>query len=255
MENTKNKIGAIFLLIFILFIIIGGYFFMNYTINNDKNPKEKETSTKNEVRIDTTKDYIYYENEVELIDEVYKRDLVLNVKGFENINNTLKTEVDTINKNQVMVNGDTQLPNDTECENNLYSFSYRDYIDTEVLDYVSVVIIDYDYNCVSGSTPTAIKSYVFRKSTGKMLDNNELFQEFEVMEDAIIKKVQERLDFSQTLDETNTNIIDINGTINDIKMGQYNKNKALSISKNGNLMINFIVKSNKINYNDSIEIN
>ena len=43
--------------------------------------------------------------------------------------------------------------------------------------------------------------------------------------------------------------------VNDIKNGIYVTNKALSISKNGKLVINFIVKSNKINYNDSIELN
>ena len=37
--------------------------------------------------------------------------------------------------------------------------------------------------------------------------------------------------------------------------GTYGTNKALNISKNGKLMINFIVKSNKINYNDNIELN
>jgi len=50
-------------------------------------------------------------------------------------------------------------------------------------------------------------------------------------------------------------VIDTENTINDIKNGIYGTNKALSISKNGKLVINFIVKSNKINYNDSIELN
>ena len=49
--------------------------------------------------------------------------------------------------------------------------------------------------------------------------------------------------------------IDIDGTINDFNNTTYNNLKTLSVSKNGKLKINFIVKSNKINYNDSIELN
>lgn len=255
MENTKNKVGAIFLLIIILIVVIGGYFFMDYMVKDAKNEKSIDKEPKKELRIDTSKDYLYYGEEEEIIDEIYKKDLVLNVKGLEKINDDLHNELEEINKKRVKVTSDTELPEDTVCENDLYSFSYRDYIDTEFLDYVSVVIIDYDYDCISGSVPKALKSYVISKSTGNVLDNKSLFEEFKVTEDDIIKKVQERLDFSQTLDEDETSIIDISGTIEGIKNGKYNQNKALSISKNGNLMFNFIVKSNKINYNDSVEFN
>ena len=64
----------------------------------------------------------------------------------------------------------------------------------------------------------------------------------------------QRLNDTQVLDG-DTQVIDIEGTISDIKNSEYGTVKSLSISKTGNLVINFIVKSNRINYNDSIELN
>ena len=95
--------------------------------------------------------------------------------------------------------------------------------------------MDYDYNCVNGSVPTNIKSYVINKDNGNIITNK-------------------RLADTQVLDGE-VGVIDTENTINDFKNGTFGTNKALSISKNGKLVINFIVKSNKINYNDSIELN
>ena len=113
---------------------------------------------------------------------------------------------------------------------------------------------DYDYNCVSSSTPTNIKSYVVDIKDKKVLTNEELLTKYNISEENIIEQIKKRLEDTQILDE-DVQVIDIDGTINDLKNGTYGTNKALNISKNGKLMINFIVKSNKINYNDNIELN
>ncbi len=99
-----------------------------------------------------------------------------------------------------------------------------------------------------------MKSYVIDKNTGKQIDNETLLKTFDVTESKILDLVKKRLDFSQTLDEDESQVIDVDGTVNSFNDGKYNVNKSLSISKNGKLTINYIVKSNKINYNDSIEI-
>ena len=254
MDNTKNKIGAIFLGLILLTFIIGGYFLMRYIIknpNNEKNIGIKEV--KKDVRINNKKDYIYLENSEEIIDEVFESDLVLNIKGLEEENNKLKTELENLSKDKVNVTNE-EIPEGTTCENKLYSFSYRNYDIAEYDKYISVVIIDYDYNCVNGTVPKNIKSYVINKEEGILVTNEELYTLFNISEDSIIKGVSKRLSDTQVLDG-DENIIDTEKTLNNIKSSEYGTNKALSISKNGKLVINFIVNSNKINYNDSIELN
>ena len=111
----------------------------------------------------------------------------------------------------------------------------------------------YDYTCGVGSKIKSIKSYVVNKKTGALLTNQELLDSFGVSEDTIYESVQKRLNNTQVLDGEEQ-VINISETLNNLKSSDYGVNKALSVSKNGKLMLNFIVISNKINYNDSIEI-
>ena len=255
MDNTKNTIGAIFLGIIILAFIIGGFFAMKYLTNPKNIKKEEKTNEelKTELRINTSKDYIYFDNTKEIIGEIYKEDVVLNFKGLEQINETLHNEVENLSNNIVKTDNQ-EIPEGVTCENDLYSFSYRDYENTQYQKYSSVVIRDYDYNCINGSLPRNLKSFVIDNTSGKIITNEELLSTFNITEDSIIEQVKKRLEDTQILDE-DIQVIDIEGTINDFNNTTYNNLKALSISKNGKLKINFIVKSNKINYNDSIELN
>ncbi len=250
MEDTKNKIGVILLVIILLLFSVGGFFFMNYMVNETDKPHDKKNSeNESEVRIDTTKDFIYFENSEELIHEVFKEDVVINFLGFESINQTLHQELETLSANKVLA-ADAGVT----CDEDVYTVSYREYEYNQFGNYISLNIINYDYNCEKGSIPTSMKSYVIDKNTGKQIDNETLLKTFDVTESKILDLVKKRLDFSQTLDEDESQVIDVDGTVNSFNDGKYNVNKSLSISKNGKLTINYIVKSNKINYNDSIEI-
>lgn len=252
MDNTKNKIGIIFLGIILLIFVVGGYFFMKYMISSPSK-SHKKNNIVNDVRVNSSKDYIYFDNSIEIIDNIFKQDVILNFEGLENENSKLHSELEALTANEVKVSNQ-EIPEGVTCENDLYSFSYRNYEVTEYNLYASVVIIDYDYNCVNGSVPKNIKSYVINKETGSILSNDELLQTFSITDDKIIENVNKRLGDTQVLDG-DIGVINTESTINDIKNGQYGVDKALSISKNGKLAINFIVKSNKINYNDSVELN
>lgn len=254
MDNTKNKIGVIFLIIVLLLFIVGGYFFMEYMLKTpDKTKSTRKDQEITDIRINKKKDYIYFENTTEIINDIFKQDVIFNVKGLENYNNTLHNELEELSKNEVKVTNE-EIPEGITCENDLYSFTYRDYDLIEYGDYKSLIIKDYDYNCVNSSIPKNVKSYVLDIKNGSIVSNDELLKKYNVSEESIIEQVKKRLEDTQILDEE-VQIIDIDGTINEVKNGTYGINKALSISKNGKLMINFIVKSNKINYNDSIELN
>lgn len=257
MDKSRNIVGSIIFVIIILFFIIGGYVFMRYmTSDSVINGKDKSNNENSEnVRIDAKKDYIYFENPVALTNDIVKQDVVFNFKGLEDLNNTLKNEVASFENTIAKVNNETELPEGITCDNDYYSFTYRDYVNTEFLDYISLVVQDYNYNCVNGSTPKNIKAYVVNKKTGKLYNEEELLKEFNITEDMVIDKIKTRLDFTQTLDEDETQVINVDETISSIRNNDYGTVKALSIGKTGKLTINFIVKSNKINYNDSIELN
>ncbi len=254
MEEAKNKVGVVILIIIILVFVVGGYFLMDYMVNssNDNKSISKEEEAK-EFRIDTSKDYIYTVLGEEIIEDIYKEDLVLNIKGLESINESLQNELEELSKEQEIVDGQ-EIPEGITCENELYSFKYRGYTITAYGDYVSVVIVDYLYNCVNGSVPYAIKSYVINKSNGNIISDDELLSIFGKSNDDIINGVKSRLETTQVIDEENGSVIDVDGTINGVNNGTYQKDKALSVSRNGKLTFNFIVKSNKIDYNDSIEL-
>ena len=261
MDNTKNVFGLVFFIIILLIFIVGGYFFMDYMLNdyNKNDPKKDDGITElKEIRIDTDKDYIYYENTTDILHEehISKEDVIINIKGFEDINSNLHEELASLSANQVLIS-DVDLEDDSTCivnEAGLYSFNYREYVDTEFADYISLVINDFSYNCINGSRIENIKGYVIDKNTGKQITEEELLRKFNISDETIISAIRERLSDTQVLDE-GEQVIDIDGTINDIQNGEYGKVKALSISKTGQLVINFVVKSNRINYNDSIELN
>lgn len=252
-SNTKNVFGVICLGIILLVFIVGGYFFKDYMINKiDNKDVKSEKIVPEDIRINTSKDYIYYDNTTEIVDHIYKEDVILNFKGLENINAELHNELENMSQNKVSVK-DNIIPEGTVCDNDIFSFLNREYSDSEFDKYVSVVIKDYEYNCVNGNLPKNIKSYVIEKSTGKIFSNEELLNIFGFDNEKIAEQVRTRLNNTQVLDG-DEQVIDIEGTISSILNDSFNTTKALSVSKNGKLVINFIVKSNRINYNDSIEL-
>lgn len=258
MDNTKNVLGLIIFILILLLFVVGGYFFMDYMLNDFSRESNDDGITEiKEIRIDDTKDYIYYENTEDILHEehIEKADVIINIKGFESINEELAAELATYANEQVTID-DATIPEGSVCVNeaNLYSFPYREYEDTTFGDYISLVINDFTYNCINGSRIENIKGYVIDRNTGQAISESELLERFEISEEDIIAQIRERLNDTQVLDE-GEQVIDIDGTIADIENGEYGTVKSLSISKTGELVINFIVKSNRINYNDSIELN
>ena len=78
MDNTKNKIGVIFLIIVLLLFIVGGYFFMEYMLKTpDKTKSVRKDQEITDIRINKKKDYIYFENTTEIINDIFKQDVIL----------------------------------------------------------------------------------------------------------------------------------------------------------------------------------
>ena len=257
MDNTKNVIGLIIFIFILLLFIVGGYFLMDYMQNNHKNNESNNGVTElKEIRIDSTKEYVYFENIEDILHEehISKQDVIINIKGFENINNELHNELESFTNEYVNLDN-VELEEGQTCTNeaSLYSFPYREYTYNVFGDYISLVINDFTYNCLNGSEIENIKGYIINRETGTAYTAEELLEIFEVTDDEIRTLVEDRLHDTQVLDG-DVQVIDIDGTIDNVVNGEYGVEKTLSISKTGELELNFIVISNRINYNDTITI-
>ena len=126
MDNTKNVVGLIFFIIILLLFAVGGYFFMRYMLDDfEKKSSDKDVITEiKEIRIDDTKDYIYYENTSDILHEehIEKQDVIINIKGFENINEQLANELASYDEEMLSIDEAT-IPEGEVCTNeaNLYS--------------------------------------------------------------------------------------------------------------------------------------
>lgn len=257
--ESKNTVGAIALAVVLLLFIVGGYVAMRYFTEDNFGsgilPKKNE---KIDIREDKSKDYLYFTNGEEFLEEeeIHREDAVFNFKSLHDLNDTLHSELTDMYK--VTMVSDAAIPEGTEYRHNekgYYSFTFREYGNTEFDKYVSLVVLDYNYDAINGSVINKLKSYVVDVNTGSLISIEDLLNDFKVTEDDIVKAIEKRLDDTQVMEEESS-VINKEGTLESIKNSTYESGvKGLSVSKNGKLTINFIVKSNKINYNDSVEIN
>lgn len=253
LERKKDLIGGIIFISFIIFLIVGGYFLTKYMTSD----KEKEKAVKNELnqfKIDTKKDLVYFDNE-EVVSEspdiIYK-DVVINLKDADTVNELLKEKMDEIRKsvkktseNQVDTTRDILFDN-----SEIFSAKERDYISYESANYLSLVITDSDFDIYTGSKITSQESYTFSLTNGKRLSNETLLGYHNLTIDMVKEKIRVKLaDDQLELSEGNTILVD--DTVNAIT----SENAVLYINRTGKLCLSFIVKTSNDSYNDDIELN
>lgn len=228
----KNGTTIFIFILIIISIVIGGYFLIKNRFNESTDNK---TYTNNQEKvkidkIDNNKDYIYFINEdIESEEEelIYK-DIVINfncedAKNIENeLNDKIKKKRKTVKKE-----------NDEVIES--------EGIDFEIIEsskYISIIANEYNFNIDEGKDSKNIDYYVFDLYTGKLLNNNDILKKENIKEEDIINRIKKYLEKEEN--------IDINKTL---KNDYY-----LTIGKNGKIIINIIVNSDNINYNDSVEM-
>lgn len=252
-ENFKNKLGFWMFFVIVLFLAVGGYFFTDYILNVkedvSKNNKKEE---KINYKIDEEKDYIYFQNEKSIIDEddveVYYKDVIINIKGQENITEILENENKKYQGNIKYLSDMELLSEDiiTYNYNNIYALTFREYKVYEYNNYVSLVIDNHNYSCFDLNSFASTKSYVFDISEGKLLTNEEVLNLYDVNMNHIINKIKEKLtNDQQVVDEVE--LIKIDETINDL-------NYSLYINEYGRLYISFLVKTTQVDYNEIMEV-
>ena len=246
-DSFKGKFGFIIFIIIVLFLAIGGFFFTKYVLSEkDESPKEKITDYK----IDKKQDYIYYtDNETISEDaELEYMNVVINIKGQETLTNSLKEENERYKNNVKYISDQGELPSEVINYNNdnIYALTYRTYENYEFDKYVSLVIKDYNYSCFDLLSFSHIKSYIFDTSNGKLIKEEEVLKKYNTDIETIKSQIKEYLNADQKKIEENG--INVDETINNFN------NYSLYINEYGRLYISFLVKSDKEDYNDSMEV-
>ena len=255
-EKNKAIFGCIVFILLILVIGIGGYI---YTF---KNHKHQNTNKIQEIDLninkkDVNKDYIYYIDEIvvsENLNLVYKNPVInLDNTQVEAINNELRNENDNYYNSIRKI---SETTNDTGKEiafeiDDIYSATIRDYENYKYENYISLMVTDSLYDCFTGIYDySLIKSYIFETTTNERISNIDILSKYNITISEVKEKIREKLQNDQTvIDEVESIKIDetIENLSNDNSYGLY-------IDESGNLVIKYVVKSNQINYNESMII-
>ena len=254
MENKGRNIFMSFLFLgIIIAMIIGGYIYIkDLTKDNSKKQKEETKEEIKDYRLDKEKDYIYYDNEeiISLDPELTFKDVYLNIEGADIINSTLKSEMDDIRKSIEYLNETNKDESKTLLyeETTVYNTKERNYLTYESKNYVSLVINDLNFNCYDDFLITGIKSYVIDTKTANILTFEDLLKKYNLANEDVLDRVSSRLDETQSLNGE-VEVIKKDETLNTLfdNYGYY--------INSGDLYITFIVKTNFVNYNDSIKLN
>ena len=254
MENRiRNIILSILFFAFVIALIIGGYIYVKNLDSSKENKEKQKVENKNiDYRINKDKDYIYFESEeiISLDPELTYSDAYINLEGAEIINSTLKSEMDSIRKSVTKLN-ETNLDESKTLlyeETEVYSAIERNYITYKSKEYYTLLINDIDFNCYTDFLTKSLKSYIIDIKKGSILTNEEILKKYNLTEEDVKQRVSLRIDDTQSM---NNNILVINKeeTLNTLF-----DNYALYIDGN-DLYITYIVKSNFVNYNDSVKLN
>lgn len=250
MESRGNKIKFIIFIIFLIAIGIGGYFGMKHILKTGTSIWEKpeENTETPDLRVDKTKDYVIYSNIEEVMEDsaIYMQDININLSCAKLTNETLNKEMDEIRKS-VVYTKDVTLDENVEYNENeegIYSVDFRDYLEFEYEQYISIVVEDYTYDILNLQTAKGIKSFVFDKYEDIIISSSELLEKYNVTLDDVKAKIKTNLTASQESIEGEP-VIKIDETINEL-------NYAVFVNKTGNLEVYYLVKSTNSDYYDNI---
>ena len=252
LERKKDFVGGITFVIFVVVLIVGGFFATRY-LTSDKAHKKVIQSEIDKLKIDSKKDLVYYENETILSPDpdIIHKDIIINLKEADTVNELLKESMDKI-RTTVKKKGDVEIDPNKELlyDIDIVSSKERNYTVYESLKYLSVLVTDSDFTCYDGSTITSQAAYTFSLSTGKRLSNSTLLGYAGVSINEVKNKIRSKLEEDQK-DLSDGQTINIDETINSIN----EKDLVVYANRTGNIVASFVVKTNEESYNDTIELN
>ncbi len=239
----KTNQIKVYLFIFVIFVFIFGGFYLMKKSEKFKNVVDKKvTEVKDtDIRLDKTKDYIYYSdvNVVEgELDIEYKK-ININFEDKDGVAGIVNKENEEMSKTPVY-----DETNEEANYNHLISAKFAKYEIIHYADYITLVVNKYSFDYKTIITTLGSDVYVFDKTTGKLYNNDELLSKFNVNKDDINGKLETYLNDKNLVSEENK--IDVEQTISN------NTKYNLYVDKLGRLVISILVKAEKSDYNDII---
>ena len=237
-----NQIKVYFFIFVILVFIFGGFYSMKKSEKLKNVVDKKVTEVKDtDIRLDKTKDYIYYSdvNVVEGELDIEYKNININFEDKEGVAAIVNKENEEMSKSPVY-----DETNEEANYNHLISAKFAKYEIIHYVDYITLVVNKYSFDYKTIITTLGSDVYVFDKTSGKLYNNDELLSKFSVNKDDINEKVKTYLNDENLVSEENK--IDVEKTISN------NTKYNLYVDKLGRLVISILVKAEKSDYNDII---
>lgn len=239
----KTNQIKVYFFIFVIFVFIFGGFYLMKKSEKLKNVVDKKvTEVKDtDIRLDKTKDYIYYSdvNVVEGELDIEYKNININFEDKESVAAIVNKENEEMSKSPVY-----DETNEEANYNHLISAKFAKYEIIHYVDYITLVVNKYSFDYKTIITTLGSDVYVFDKTTGKLYNNDELLSKFSINKDDINEKVKTYLNDKNLVSEENK--IDVEQTISN------NTKYNLYVDKLGRLVISILVKAEKSDYNDII---
>lgn len=237
-----NQIKVYFFIFVILVFIFGGFYLMKKSEKLKNVVDKKVTEVQDtDIRLDKTKDYIYYSdvNVVEGELDIEYKNININFEDKEGVAAIVNKENEEMSKSPVY-----DETNEEANYNHLISAKFAKYEIIHYVDYITLVVNKYSFDYKTIITTLGSDVYVFDKTSGKLYNNDELLSKFSVNKDDINEKVKTYLNDKNLVSEENK--IDVEKTISN------NTKYNLYVDKLGRLVISILVKAEKSDYNDII---
>lgn len=256
-EEGSNYLGFGLFFFFIVFLIVVCSILLFFSVRNKRTEKivdgGKEVVINDKNKQDKSKDFVYFTEEEVISEElnlIYKMPIInLKSEDAKKANEEIKSYVSNV-KNTLQ-KGESQV-----CYNKKVSTIYKtNYIDLAVYnyeEYVTLLIRESEYSCENGFSSTSkVKAYTFDVLNGQKISFNALLEKYNRTLTNMLEEIRNHLKTEQIIIQETPNIL-IEETINGLKEQE---TYVLYINEFGDLTLNYVVKTNGVDYNDTITIN
>ena len=233
--QEKNYLSVTMFILIVFVLLLGG----NYLI---RNKGQKPTTKIIDIRMDSSKDYVYFTDSKtvsEDLDLVYNTiHLNIDSKDAKELENLLNEEMAKAQKSiktlDEVVIDKKDIVYELDDDNKIYEADYLKYDILESDNYITVGTIKGHINITSDEDNNTLKYYTFSKKDGHIMSLDEIKSAGKITNNSIEKAKENYLK-----DKEDTTI----------------KTYELYIDKYGNTIMNLLVNSGDISYNDTVKIN
>lgn len=256
-DEGGNYLGFGLFFFLIVLIIIG---FSVLLFFNARNKTQEKQINKNDGIIisdkskqDKSKDFVYFTDEEVISEElnlIYKIPILnLNSDSAKNSNKEIKNYA--ISTKETLQKGSSEVCEFNETANILKT-NFLEYATYTFQEFVTLLIRESKYSCEEGFSSTSkVKAYTFDVLSGERVSFQNLLSKYGITLTNVLEEIRHHLNEEQTIIDEVPNIL-IEETIGALKEQE---TYVLYIDEFGDLILNYVVKTNSVDYNDTIVVN